>query len=271
VVLTLADNSEVLLDTLQVGAVIALGDHLSARKTNADELVYETDSGSSPTLSAWNRLAVGGQRKPFAFRLPDGSRVQLKPGSTFRYPLARSGRELAELEGEGWFDITPNSQQQLAILSPGGMTAQVLGTCFAIRARPGEQESRVSLISGALRISAGGDNRLLKYGGGVAFRNGRLVEEGLEAGAGLFGWSGIRTDVHFDRTEFSVAIAKIAALYGLKVYNPDKVKGIPVTGVFYRDQSSDKTLQQLEDLESGAAFFSRSGGRIVVTEASESQ
>jgi transmembrane sensor len=271
VVLTLADNREIHLDTLSIGAVIPLGDHLSARKTGVDQLVYEMDSASDPDSNAWNRLSVGGLRKAFSFTLPDGSRIQLKPGSMFRYPLVRSGRDLAELEGEAYFDITPNSQQELAVLSPGGMTTQVLGTCFAIRARPGEEESKVSLISGTLKISFNGESRVLKNGGGLVLRNGKLQDVGLESGTGLFGWSGMRTDIRFDRTELSAALWRIANLYGLKVYNPDKVKGIPVTGVFYRDQSSDKILRELEDLESGAAFFSRNGGRIIVTEAPETQ
>jgi hypothetical protein len=271
VVLTLADNREIHLDTMSIGAVILLGDHLSARKTAIDQLVYETDSASDPGLNAWNKLSVGGLRKAFSFTLADGSRVQLKPGSMFRYPLVRSGQDLAELEGEAYFDITPNSQQDLAVLSAGGMTTQVLGTCFAIRARPGEEESKVSLISGGLKISFNGESRVLKHGGGIVLRNGKLQDEGLESGTGLFGWSGIRTEIRFERTELSAALWRIATLYGLKVYNPDKVKGIPVTGLFYRDQSSDKILRELEDLESGAAFFSRNGGRIIVTEAPETQ
>ncbi len=271
VVLTLADNREIHLDTLSIGAVISLGDHLSARKTDDDQLVYETDSASDPDLTAWNKLSVGGLRKAFSFTLPDGSRVQLKPGSMFRYPLSRSGRDLAELEGEAYFDITPNSQQDLAVLSPGGMTTQVLGTCFGIRARPGEEESKVSLISGSLRISFNGESRMLKHGGGIVLRNGKFQEEGLESGTGLFGWSGTRTEIRFEHTELSAALWRIATLYGLKVYNPDKVKGIPVTGIFHRDQSSDKILRELEDLESGAAFFSRNGARIIVTGAPDTQ
>jgi len=270
-VLTLADNSMIILDTLPLGTVIRLADNLSVKKTSTDQLVYTMVDGSGSGITGWNRLTVGAQHQAVAFRLPDGSRVLLKPGSTLRYPVVRDGQALVDIEGEAWFTVTPNSQLRLAILGPGGLEAQVLGTTFAMQARSEDVEPRVWLISGAVRVSANGQSRVLKYGGAIVLKKGRLIEEGLNTGAELFAWSGVRTDMHFERMAFGSAIEKIAASYGLKVENPEAIQGIPVTGTFYRDQSPEKILKELEDVESGTAFFSKKGNRIVISGTSETK
>jgi len=270
-VLTLADNSTISLDSLPVGTVIGLADNLSVKKNSPDQLTYTMNAGSGSGLAGWNRLAVGAQHQAVAFRLPDGSRVHLTPGSTLRYPVARDGQALLEIEGEAWLAVTPNSQLRVAIRGSEGMEAEVLGTSLAIRSRPGETEQRVWLISGAVKVSVNEESRLLKNAGAIVARKGKLIEEGLNCGRELFAWAGIRTDMHFERMDFGSAIGEIAASFGLKVENPEGVKGIPVTGTFYRDQSPEKILKELECVESGTAFFLRKGNRIIITRTSEAK
>jgi|GEM_PF-4252999 len=270
-VLTLADNSRISLDTIPVGTTIRVSEDLSLKKVSTDQLVYTKIDGSGSGFTEWNRLIVGTQHQAIAFMLPDGSRVHLKPGSTMRYPVMRDGQALVDLEGEAWFAVVPNSRLRLAILGPGGLEAQVLGTTFAMQAHIGDSEPRVWLISGAVKVLANGQSRLLRSGGAIAMKKGRLTEESLNTGTALFAWSGVPTEMHFNRMAFGAAIEEIAASYGLKVENPESVQGIPVTGTFFRDQPPEKTLKELEGLESGTAFFSIKGNRIIISGTSETK
>lgn len=270
-VLTRADNSQVILDTVRIGALVSIGYNLSVRKTAADRLVYEANTLQEPAPQGWNCLAIGDRRNPFDLRLPDGSRVLLKPGSELRYPLSRDGEQQVKLGGEAWFDVGRNSQRPMTIATLMGMRVQVLGTCFAIRAWPGKKEPKVSLISGALKISIDTENRLLRPGGEVVLREGRLVEQALKGEAGLFAWADVPKDLQFAGTKFSVVIREIADWYRLKIDNPDNLKGIPVTGVFARDQSPEKVLQEIERVESSAVFLHIDGDRIVISGSPETQ
>ncbi len=265
VVLTRADNTQVMLDTVPVGTVIALDENRSARKISTDELVYQAESGAAAAVPGWNRLVIGGLRKSFNLRLPDGSRVLLDPGTELRYSLSPDVDQQVELVGDAWFNVARNSQRKVSVIVPGGMRADVLGTSFAMKAGPGEKEPKIALISGAVMVYFNTESRLLKPGGEIVLRDGQMVEQALGDEKGLFKWSGVAADIQFDNTEFSAVIRQIASWYRLKVYNPEKVKGIRVTGLFSRDQPPEVVLKEIENVESGAAWLYKDGGRIVIS------
>ncbi|MFC1556124.1 FecR family protein [candidate division KSB1 bacterium] len=92
--------------------------------------------------------------------LPDGSKVTLDAGSELFYPETFEGdaREV-QLNGEGYFDIKPDSEQPF-IVHANNAVVKVLGTQFNLRAWP---ESEVV--------------RLLVAEGKVAFRSSRYTEK----------------------------------------------------------------------------------------------
>lgn len=84
--------------------------------------------------------------------LPDGTKVKLNSSSSLRYPehFADNRREVF-LDGEAFFEVVRDEQKPFVVHS-GGIKVQVLGTSFNVRDYGDEDETRVALVSGKVRI-----------------------------------------------------------------------------------------------------------------------
>lgn len=85
--------------------------------------------------------------------LSDGTKVMLSPESTLRYPTEFS-TEIRKvfLSGEAYFDVVRNEQQPFVVISKN-IETQVLGTSFNVRAYDGQEQIKVTLASGKVRVS----------------------------------------------------------------------------------------------------------------------
>jgi transmembrane sensor len=81
--------------------------------------------------------------------LVDGSRVTLNPGAKLKYHslLGKRKREVT-LEGEAFFEITPDAAKPFSVLS-GGIVTKVLGTSFRVAA---QHDVVVSVRSGKVAV-----------------------------------------------------------------------------------------------------------------------
>lgn len=71
----------------------------------------------------------------YQLRLADGTQVWLNAESRLKYPSRFTGEQrVVELEGEGYFKVTPDSQRPFIVKS-GNITTEVLGTEFNVRDR----------------------------------------------------------------------------------------------------------------------------------------
>ncbi len=86
-------------------------------------------------------------------RLPDGSVVHLNAGSKISYPkpFDKDMRELT-LTGEAFFEIARDERRPFVIRS-GGVSLQVLGTSFNVRAYADESYISVAVESGKVGVS----------------------------------------------------------------------------------------------------------------------
>ncbi|WP_019987356.1 FecR domain-containing protein [Rudanella lutea] len=80
--------------------------------------------------------------------LPDGSRVWLNADSRLEYPKTFDGslREV-RLVGEAFFDVTHNPRQPF-VIRLATASIRVLGTSFNVRAYPGEQTVKTTVVTG---------------------------------------------------------------------------------------------------------------------------
>lgn len=144
--------------------------------------------------------------------LTDGSRIELSTATALTVDLSAQRRRIRLLEGEAWFQVTPDASRPFVVEAAGGSTT-ALGTAFAVALHGGAAE--VSVTENAVRVVRGGEARVfegqsLRYGprgvGAVqaadplvlAWREGRLafVNRPLgEVAAALDRWTGGRTVV----------------------------------------------------------------------------
>jgi transmembrane sensor len=117
-------------------------------------LKYVRSSPEPPAMVA-KRITPPPQKETSYVRnisLPDGSTVILHSGSTILIPKTFTGniREIT-LNGEAYFDITPNKDKPF-IIHTGKIKTTVLGTAFNIKAWPGEKNITVSVTRGKVKV-----------------------------------------------------------------------------------------------------------------------
>lgn len=90
--------------------------------------------------------------------LPDSSEVWLNANASLRWNEDPANKERhLELTGEAFFDVEGSSDHPF-ILHTRDFTVRVLGTTFSVEAYPQENMSRVSLVSGKVKVCSNADS-----------------------------------------------------------------------------------------------------------------
>jgi len=157
-VLTLADGTKVVLDSLGNGLVAA--ENGAKVMLQNGELKYDPIRGQSKAIS-YNTMTTPKGRQ-FKLVLPDQTQVWLNAASSIRYPTVFSGNERkVEVTGEVYFEVAHNARLPFRVLIPptgktkGGLV-EVLGTHFNINAYDDEESIMTTLLEGSVKVSAPG-------------------------------------------------------------------------------------------------------------------
>lgn len=84
--------------------------------------------------------------------LEDSSVVELRPGSSLRYPsrFSEEKREVV-LKGDGFFSVRKNSKKPFYVHS-GGVTTKVLGTSFRVNTGADGRQTKVEVVTGLVSV-----------------------------------------------------------------------------------------------------------------------
>jgi len=141
------------------GQVLGL-DTLSAYQAK-EKVILQNANG---ILSVTDNLAQLENEKPLQNRLEvpfkttykvvlqDGTRVWLNAGSTLDFPSEFSSRERkVQLSGEAYFEVTHNDKKKF-VVETNGMSVQVLGTTFNVKAYKDESVIYTTLMEGSVSV-----------------------------------------------------------------------------------------------------------------------
>lgn len=150
-ILTLADGSVVVLDSLQNGTLGQQGG-VEVQKLASGALSYNRTSNlSEPLTTVFNEIATprGGT---YQITLSDGTRVWLNAATELRFPTSFPGktREVS-LKGEAYFEVAKNAGQPF-LVHTDKQTIRVLGTHFNVNAYEDEPVYRTTLLEGKVRV-----------------------------------------------------------------------------------------------------------------------
>lgn len=183
-ILTLADGSRVVLDSLGNG-IIAEQNATQVLMVNG-QVVYHT---MHPPLSGdiqYNIMTTPKGRQ-FQITLPDGSRVWLNAASSLRYPTVFNGRERrVDITGEAYFEVARNAQMPFRVNVNGKAAIEVLGTHFNVNAYDNEAATSTTLLEGKVKVAetdsqlSTPDSRLLQPG-----QQAQVVHRSSTGGAGV--------------------------------------------------------------------------------------
>ena len=181
-ILTLADGSKMVLDSLNNGLVT--NQNGAAVILQNGELLYQTPAAHGATAATdvvYNTMTTPRGRK-FQLTLPDGSKVWLNAESSIKYPTVLTGKERrVEVTGEVYFEVQRQSMaggvhgKKPFIVQIGDQTSvEVLGTKFNVNAYTDETAIKTTLLEGSVRVVYGSVNAILKPGQQGAVSSGML-------------------------------------------------------------------------------------------------
>lgn len=240
--LTMADGNVIVLDSMQNGLLSQQG-NTNIKKQGAS-LVYHTASPVDPEEAVFNTLSTprGGQ---YQLTLPDGSRVWLNAASSLHFPVAFTGSARdVELTGEAYFEIAENKAKPFRV-KVGGMSVEVLGTHFNVKAYKEEDAIRTSLLEGKVKVVKEGLTDMLQPGQQAILHTASGGYKKINVNMdGVVAWkNGL---FQFDGDDITGIMRQIDRWYDVEVVYPDKVPVRRFEGKISRNAQLTDVLHILE-------------------------
>lgn len=213
---------------------------------------------SSPNPTMMNSTtqwlsASATQGETLTLTLPDGSTAILNSGSNLRYPatFARKKREV-QLDGEAFFEVTPNPKKPF-IVKTEILTTEVLGTSFNIEAFPSQNEARVTLVTGKVRVQAGAQQCELHPSQQAVFqKTTQQIQVQTVATNDFTDWKeGI---LRFRESSLQTVVQKIEKHYGVQIrLDVENAERCYLSGTFVKEDLN-VVLKQLTFIHSGLNY-----------------
>jgi len=165
--------------------------------------------------------------------LPDSSMVWLNPGATLAYPSAFTGKlRQVTMVGEAFFEVTKDPEHPFVILS-GKIKTKVWGTSFRIRAIPGEKDTKVSVLTGKVTVSASADEVSLLPHEEATYKanDSKLVKAAIPESSDVIVWR--KANLSFENTALSQIAAELNNFYHVQIHlDGEKLKAYELTADF---------------------------------------
>ena len=180
--------------------------------------------------------------------LEDGTKVWLNSNSSFTYPTSFGSKTReVELNGEGFFEVTPNARKPF-IVKTKKYDIKVLGTSFNVYAYDHEASLfETSLLNGSVDVSSKENEKnhiILKTKEKVSEVDGLLHKEAID-NLDRFRWKdGL---ICLDDVPFEKLMAKFSLYYDIriKIENPD-VLDYRCTGKFRQSDGIEYALKVIQ-------------------------
>lgn len=254
----LADGRVVYLDSAANGQ-LAVQDNVKLIKLANGKISYQSAVGSGqPTELIYNTLTNPRGSKVIDMALADGSHVWLNAGSSVTYPIAFTGNERkVSITGEAYFEVAHDKTKPFYV-TKGNMQVQVLGTRFNVNAYDDEQEIKVTLLEGAVKVHKGDQIGLLKPGeqaqvaGDINVIKGVDLENVMAWKNGLFDCNGL---------DLATILRQAARWYDVEVVYQSK----PTTEIYMGSIPRNVKLSELlKILQLSGVKFSIEGQKLIV-------
>jgi transmembrane sensor len=159
--LTLADNSQINLDTIPTG-IIAYQDQMVVSKQKDNQIVYKISDNHKTGNKVLNNSLTTPYGKEYKVTLADGSMVWLNAGSSLRYPASFKGNErTVEISGEGYFEVAEDKTKPFRVMTHG-TEVKVTGTKFNVKAYDADSQVTTTLVNGSVAVQNGNTLRNIK-------------------------------------------------------------------------------------------------------------
>lgn len=240
-VLTLADGTKLVLDTLGNG-VVARGNGMKVVLHNG-VLAYETPGSNMGTMS-YNTMSTPKGRQ-FKLVLPDGTRVWMNAASSITYPVFFEGNERkVEITGEVYFEVAKDAAKPFKVAVGNDMEVEVLGTHFNVNAHDDGDGLKTTLLEGAVKLKHHQEEVKLAPGQQAQVNNGKVqVKNKVDVDAVMAWKQGL---FHFNKSDFASVMRQLERWYDVKVQYEGAIPPGTLTGDFPRTLMLSEVLHILE-------------------------
>lgn len=240
-ILTLADGSQVLLDTVK-NATIALQGGVTA-KVIEGTLVYE---GTGNEV-VYNTMSTPKGRQ-YHVTLPDGSGVWLNAASSIRFPTAFVGKERrVEITGEAYFEVKKGITPFI-VSADNRATIQVLGTHFNVNSYNNEARLNVTLLEGSVGVSNSNGRVVIKPGEQAQIEEGEEnihVVKGTDVDKVIAWKNGL---FNFEGATLKEVMRELERWYDIEVVYEKDIPEIEAMGKISRGISLNNLLAGFKEL-----------------------
>lgn len=258
-VLTLADNSVVVLDDSVNGQIARQGTTRIAKLANG-QLIYNAAGNDKPAQLLFNTLTTpkGGQ---FKLTLPDGSKVWLNAASSIRYPIAFTGNKReVYITGEAYFEVVHDNRMPFHVVA-NGMDVEDIGTSFNINAYDNEAVIKATLVEGEIKVAMGnreqhllpGQQTFLDQSGKFTLIKNADVELAIAWKNGF---------TKFKSADIESIMRQVERWYDIEVVYEGNIPVRNFTGGVTRDSNLSELLKILE---LSNIHFRKDGKKLIVT------
>jgi transmembrane sensor len=254
-ILTLADGTKVILDSLGNGMVAE--QHGTQVLLKDGILSYNASNASVVT---YNTMATPKGRQ-FSIQLPDGSKAWLNAASSITYPTAFIGDERpVSITGEVYFEVVKDASRPFKVKVNDNTAIQVLGTSFNVKAYAGDASINTTLLEGSVRLQAyervqklvPGQQTQVKPNGDIELVNNADIQKTMAWKNGLF---------NFQDESLEEVMKQLERWYDIQV----KYIGDPPRKKFFGELGRDLTLAQvIETLQEIGIQFHIEGRTLIV-------
>lgn len=203
--------------------------------------------------------------------LPDGTNVQMGPGSRLTYPADFSGktREIT-LDGQAFFDVAKDRNKPFIVHTGGGLSVEALGTAFELFSYDVEDRSEAILLNGKIRVSVRDEaaNRVKAFllspdeKMTVDRQTGKVSRQSVDADK-YTAWRKQKM-LSFENEKLSTIIPRLEQWYGRKVMCQKDLADKYRFTFKVRDESLEKILTLIQ-LSSPLKYKEVEGGNYSLT------
>ncbi len=187
-------------------------------------------------------VTAAADQRNIEVKLPDGSSVFLNHDSYLTYPesFGRNNRKV-RLEGEAFFDITPNPAKPFTI-DAGNARVKVLGTSFNVITDNGNDEVEVYVSTGTVMLSSNdGSLSLTLEPGYIGKLSGIKSDSGLNINENYLSWT--TGTLNFDGERLEVVFKDLKRSFNINIIASDStINDFRLTSLF-ENQPHDTIVQ----------------------------
>ena len=174
--------------------------------------------------------------------LPDGTRVWLNDGTTFRYPESFSGKKREVfVDGEAYFEVKSNPENPFVVNNPM-MNTVVTGTHFNLNAYTADHYFEATLIEGKIHLENEDKKLVMKPGEQVQFDSKleNVVQKTVDP-KNAAAW--VDGKLIFKDEKLGTAIKKLARWYNVEIILTDpEIYNYLMTATI-QDEKLDQSLK----------------------------